>query len=78
MIFNISKSPHNNRLIPIPPQTHSHRCDKPVQLLQQMKASLKPGGKIVIALVLPYTPFVEDGAFRLVVDVWCVMLLGVT
>lgn len=35
------------------------RCDKPVTLLSQLKQSLKPNGRLIIALVLPFKPFVE-------------------
>ncbi|CAD5121941.1 DgyrCDS10402 [Dimorphilus gyrociliatus] len=37
------------------------RCDKPATLLSQLKQSLKPNGRLIIALVLPFKPFVEAG-----------------
>jgi len=37
------------------------RCDKPLSLLRELKASLSPGGRVVVALVLPFNPYVETG-----------------
>lgn len=37
------------------------RCDKPVSLLRQIKAALKPNAKAIIAIVLPFKPYVETG-----------------
>lgn len=37
------------------------RADKPLTLLQDLKAMLRPGGRVVMAVVLPWCPFVEDG-----------------
>lgn len=37
------------------------RCDKPLELLNQIKLSLKPDGRFLLALVLPFSPFVESG-----------------
>ncbi|XP_044735024.1 protein-L-histidine N-pros-methyltransferase [Chrysoperla carnea] len=37
------------------------RCDRPLDILQKMHSSLTPGGHIVIALVLPFSPYVETG-----------------
>lgn len=37
------------------------RADKPATLLRDMRDSLKPGGLLVLAVVLPWCPFVEDG-----------------
>ncbi|KAG5498622.1 hypothetical protein JKF63_02908 [Porcisia hertigi] len=37
------------------------RADKPQTLLQEMRDSLKPNGFLVLAVVLPWCPFVEDG-----------------
>ncbi|KAL6075266.1 Methyltransferase-like protein 9 [Balamuthia mandrillaris] len=38
------------------------RCDKPKTLLRQMKDALRPGsGRLLLAIVLPFHPFVEDG-----------------
>ena len=35
------------------------RCDAPLSMLRQITDSLRPGGVVLIALVLPYGPFVE-------------------
>lgn len=35
------------------------RCDTPISLLRQIKAALKPNGLLIVALVLPFKPFVE-------------------
>jgi len=35
------------------------RCEKPLTMLSQMKAKLKPDGKILMALVLPFNQYVE-------------------
>nr|CAD7455634.1 unnamed protein product [Timema tahoe] len=37
------------------------RCDRPLSLLQDLRAALKPGGKVLVALVLPFNPYVEIG-----------------
>ncbi|OAD55265.1 Methyltransferase-like protein 9, partial [Eufriesea mexicana] len=37
------------------------RCDRPNTLLRRLKSSLAPGGRLVIALVLPFSPYVEVG-----------------
>jgi SAM-dependent methyltransferase len=37
------------------------RCDRPLSLLRDLKASLTPGGRVVVALVLPFNPYVEIG-----------------
>jgi SAM-dependent methyltransferase len=42
------------------------RCDRPLSLLRKMRDCLVPGsGRLFIALVLPYSPFVESGARKL-------------
>eukprot|EP00050_Salpingoeca_kvevrii_P022351 m.124979 g.124979 ORF g.124979 m.124979 type:complete len:501 (-) comp9684_c0_seq2:19-1521(-) len=41
------------------------RCDKPITLLSDMRSRLTPKGRIVIALVLPFRPFVENGKEKL-------------
>lgn len=37
------------------------RCDKPNSMIASMRRSLKPGGIALIALVLPFQPYVESG-----------------
>lgn len=37
------------------------RCDQPLTLLATAIAALKPGGLLLVSLVLPYQPFVFDG-----------------
>ncbi len=37
------------------------RCDQPLTLLANLRTALRDGGRLVIALVLPYRPFVYDG-----------------
>ncbi|CAL7940795.1 unnamed protein product [Xylocopa violacea] len=38
------------------------RCDRPNTLLRRLKSSLAPGGRLIVALVLPFIPYVEVGA----------------
>ncbi|XP_063925679.1 protein-L-histidine N-pros-methyltransferase isoform X2 [Zophobas morio] len=38
------------------------RCDTPNQLLKQMKTSLKPDGLVLLAVVLPFSAYVEAGS----------------
>ena len=35
------------------------RCDNPKDIIEEMKKALKPNGIVLIALVLPFKPFVE-------------------
>lgn len=37
------------------------RCDAPESLLKNIRESLAPGGRAIIALVFPYNPYVEIG-----------------
>ena len=37
------------------------RCDRPLTLLANLRAGLADGGLLLLALVLPYRPFVYDG-----------------
>lgn len=37
------------------------RCEKPLTLLRQVKTALKPNAKAIVALVLPFKPYVETG-----------------
>ena len=36
------------------------RCDKPLSIISDIHLSLKPGGLFVVALVLPFRPYVES------------------
>lgn len=38
------------------------RCDKPITMLQQIKSKLKPSGRLVVALVLPLSQYIEVGS----------------
>lgn len=39
------------------------RCDEPLSLLRRMRALTRPkGGLVLLAVVLPFDPFVEDGS----------------
>lgn len=38
------------------------RCDKPISVLHSMKKVLKPGGHVIVAVVLPFSPYVEFGS----------------
>ncbi|XP_076393199.1 protein-L-histidine N-pros-methyltransferase isoform X1 [Megachile rotundata] len=37
------------------------RCDRPHTLLRRLRSSLAPGGRLIVALVLPFSPYVEVG-----------------
>ncbi|XP_046993907.1 protein-L-histidine N-pros-methyltransferase-like [Schistocerca americana] len=37
------------------------RCDRPLTLLRQLRETLRPGGRALVALVLPYHHYVETG-----------------
>lgn len=42
------------------------RCDKPLTLLSDIRKALNPlGGKLVVAIVLPFSPCVESGTVTL-------------
>lgn len=42
------------------------RCDKPLSLLADIKAALKPGtGRVLVAVVIPFKPYVEFGKLLL-------------
>lgn len=47
------------------------RCSRPTDLLRQMHKSLTPGGRVVIALVLPYQPYVEVGEMVMIIYSVC-------
>lgn len=38
------------------------RCDKPLSLLHDLKYKLKPNGVLLIALVIPFSPWVETSS----------------
>ena len=40
------------------------RCEKPETLLNEIQGALKPGGLLLVALVLPFRPWVEFGSNR--------------
>lgn len=40
------------------------RCDNPLSMLRQITDKLCPDGVLVIALVLPYEPFVENHSLQ--------------
>ncbi|XP_066994843.2 protein-L-histidine N-pros-methyltransferase [Anabrus simplex] len=37
------------------------RCDRPLTLLQELREALAPEGRVIVALVLPFQPYVEIG-----------------
>ena len=39
------------------------RMEDPLKLLNDVRLSLKPGGTAIVAIVLPYDPYVEKGKF---------------
>ncbi|CAK9023281.1 unnamed protein product [Durusdinium trenchii] len=41
------------------------RCDRPLSLLEEIRERLKPDGRLLLAVVLPFRPFVENGIFHL-------------
>jgi len=36
------------------------RCDKPMSLLRDIRSSLKTDGRLIVASVIPFSPFVEE------------------
>jgi len=42
------------------------RCDKPLSLLREMHSLLKPDGLLLLTVVYPFHPFVENGTQQLV------------
>ena len=43
------------------------RCDKPISILHSMKRVLTPvTGRVIVAVVLPFKPYVEAGKIHLV------------
>ncbi|KAL1517786.1 hypothetical protein ABEB36_001509 [Hypothenemus hampei] len=38
------------------------RCERPLDLLDQIKTALKPGGVVLLAVVLPFSAYVESGS----------------
>jgi SAM-dependent methyltransferase len=41
------------------------RCARPRSLIERLRDALAPGGRLLIALALPYSPFVYDGPLTL-------------
>lgn len=39
------------------------RCDRPLDVLADIRQVLQPGGIVVLALVLPFKPYVESGGY---------------
>lgn len=39
------------------------RCDLPLDLLEQMRSSVKPDGLVLLAVVLPFSAYLESGTF---------------
>lgn len=37
------------------------RCDTPLRLINQIRDTLKPDGKVLLAVVLPFSAYVESG-----------------
>eukprot|EP01051_Picozoa_sp_SAG22_P022487 SAG22_NODE_5403_length_1021_cov_1.079176_1_plen_116_part_00 len=40
------------------------RCDRPVSLLRDLRGLLAPGGRVLLALVIPYYPYVQTKQLR--------------
>ena len=40
------------------------RCDNPIDIIQTIKKALKPNGLLLLALVLPFSPYVEQRKSR--------------
>ena len=40
------------------------RCDNPIDIIQTIKTALKPNGLLLLALVLPFSPYVEQRKSR--------------
>lgn len=38
------------------------RCDKPLTLLQNIRQSVKENGRVIVASVYPYSPYVEENS----------------
>ncbi|XP_052817997.1 uncharacterized protein LOC128244019 [Mya arenaria] len=38
------------------------RCDRPMSILRSMRRVLAPGGRVIVAVVIPFSPFVEFGS----------------
>jgi len=41
------------------------RCDQPLTLLQDVRKRMTPNGRLLLAVVLPFRPFVEKGIYKL-------------
>ena len=53
---------HNHQYDVISALNLIDRCDKPMTLLRQIHQALKPGtGRLLLAVVIPYKPYVEFG-----------------
>jgi DREV methyltransferase len=58
------------------------RCDEPLNILRQIHSSLKSNtGRLILAVVLPFSPYVEFGlyaSFDLLIDVLQFMMFDAT
>ena len=54
------------------------RCDKPVSILHSIKKTLRPGtGRVIVAVVLPFKPYVETGKkFKLISSLLTLTMLA--
>ncbi len=46
------------------------RCDRPISMLHSIRQSLRRGsGRVIVAVVLPFRPYVEFGTYQMVFSV---------
>lgn len=58
---DLAESPVQERFDAVSLLNVLDRCDRPLSLLGAARSALCAGGLLIIALVLPYSPFVYDG-----------------
>lgn len=51
------------------------RCDTPLELMHQMRDTLAPEGRVLLAVVLPFSAYVESGTCHVVLYVREVIIL---